>query len=64
MFNLNLIRIHYEGNFAIITLKKSEKLNPLTQSPFSRFPILAQTGKKKCFSHLRPEPTAGLDVGN
>jgi hypothetical protein len=40
MSDQNLIRIDYEGNFAIITLNNPTKFNSLTQSLFSRLASL------------------------
>jgi peroxisomal 3,2-trans-enoyl-CoA isomerase len=40
MSDQNLVRIDYEGKFAIITLNNPTKFNSLTQSLFSRLASL------------------------
>ena len=40
MSDQNLVRIDYEGNFAIITLNNPTKFNSLTQSSFCRLASL------------------------
>lgn len=47
MSDQSLVRIDYEGNFAIITLNNPKKFNSLTQSSFSHLASLLREADAK-----------------